>query len=73
MIITYDNQNNNEIERTNQILNIYNNYYTKHNKLKKNMKNDFIVHQVDIVKQILELSINENHLRIAYIFAKQLV
>ena len=55
MIITYDNQNNNEIERTNQILNIYNNYYTKHNKLKKNMKNDFIVHQVDIVKQILEL------------------
>jgi hypothetical protein len=73
MLITYDNQNNNEIEITNQILNIYNNYYTKHNKLKKNMKNDFIIHQVDIVKQILELSINENHLRIAYIFAKQLV
>jgi len=37
------------------------------------MKNDFIIHQVDIVKQILELSINENHLRIAFIFAKQLI
>jgi hypothetical protein len=65
--------NNFEVERTNQILNIYNNYYNKHNKLKKNMKNDFIIHQVDIVKQILELSINENHLRIAFIFAKQLI
>ena len=42
-------------------------------KLKKNMKNDFIIHQVDIVDTILKLSINENHLRIAFIFAKQLI
>ena len=73
MLITYDNQNNNEIERTNQILNIYNNYYNKHNKLKKNMKNDFIIHQVDIVDTILKLSINEKHFKIAFIFAKQLI
>jgi len=73
MLITYDNQNNHEIETTNQILNIYNNYYNKNNKLKKNMKNDFLIHQIDIVKKILELSSNENHYRIAFIFAKQLV
>ena len=65
--------NNFEVERTNQILNIYKNYYNKHEKLKKNMKNDFIIHQVEIVNKILELSINENHLRIAFMFAKQLV
>ena len=62
-----------EVERTNQILNIYNNYYNKHNKLKKNMKNDFIIHQLDIVDNLLKLSINESHLKIAFIFAKQLV
>ena len=62
-----------EVERTNQILNIYNNYYNKLGKLKKNMKNDFIIHQVEIVKKILELSSNKNHYRIAFIFAKQLV
>jgi len=73
MLITYDNQNNHEIETTNQILNIYNNYYNKNNKLKKNMKNDFLIHQIDIVKKILELSSNENHYKIAFIFAKQLV
>ena len=62
-----------ELEKTNQILNIYNNYYNKNEKLKKNMINDFIVHQVDIVDTILKLSINEKHLKIAYFFAKQLV
>jgi len=67
-----NNENNIEIERTNQILNIYNNYYTKNGKLRKNIKDDFIIHQVDIVKNLIELSINENHLKIAFIFAKQL-
>jgi hypothetical protein len=62
-----------EIERTNQILNIYKNYYTKNGKLRKNIKNDFIIHQVDIVKYLLQLSINESHLKIAFIFAKQLI
>jgi len=68
-----DTINDIELERTNQILNIYNNYYNKHEKLKKNMINDFIIHQIDIVDIILKLSINEKHLKIAYIFAKQLV
>ena len=68
-----DNNHNNEIEITNQILNIYNNYYNKHEKLKQNMKNDFIIHQIDIVKNLLQLSINESHLKIAYIFAKEII
>ena len=68
-----DTINDLELERTNQILNIYNNYYNKYEKLKKNMINDFIIHQVDIVDTILKLSINEKHFKIAFIFAKQLI
>ena len=68
-----NNKNDNDIEITNQILNIYNNYYTKNGTLRKNIKNDFIIHQVDIVDNLLKLSINESHLKIAFIFARQLI
>ena len=52
---------------------IYKNYYNKNNKIKNNMKNDFIHNQVDIVKYILSIAKNEKHINIAFIFAKQLL
>ena len=42
-------------------------------KFKNNMRNDFIQNQVDIVYRILNIAKNENHFKIAYIFAKQLI
>jgi hypothetical protein len=65
----FDNENEIEIE----ILNIYNNYYNKNGKLKNHMINDFIFHQVEIVKRILHISTASKHLDIAFKFAQQLV
>jgi hypothetical protein len=52
---------------------IYKNYYNKKNKFKNNMRIDFIQNQLDIVNRILNIAKNENHLKIALIFAKQLL
>jgi hypothetical protein len=70
MLLTH-NDNINDINY--EINMIYKNYYNKNNKFKNNMRNDFIQNQVDIVKRILNIAKNENHLKIAYIFAKQLI
>jgi hypothetical protein len=70
MLLT-QNDNLNEIDY--EINMIYKNYYNKNNKFKNNMRNDFIQNQVDIVYRILNIAKNEHHLKIAFIFAKQLL
>jgi len=67
------NQNDLEDNYSYEITNIYNNYYNKNDKLKNKMKNDFLIHQEEIVKRILNLAKNNKHLEIAFIFAKQLI
>jgi hypothetical protein len=70
MLLTH-NDNLNDIDY--EINMIYKNYYNKKNKFKNNMRNDFIQNQLDIVNRILNIAKNENHLKIALIFAKQLL
>jgi hypothetical protein len=67
------NQNDLEDNYSYEITNIYNNYYNKNDKLKNKLKNDFLIHQEEIVKRILNLAKNNKHLEIAFIFAKQLI